>query len=351
MKFSIGIVGLPNVGKSTLFKALTKKQVDTSNYPFCTIDPNVGVVAVLDERLDKLAAVLKPKKIIPTTIEFVDIAGLVAGAHKGEGLGNQFLSHIREVKAIIHIVRAFDDKNVSHVSEDLNPERDIKTIELELILADLDLVEKKYKEVAPKAKTGEKEAKEILPVLEKIKTTLEQEKPVRSVDLSDEEQLLIKELNLLTPKPVLYVYNIGENSLGDKKESIGDKIQISAKLEAELADLHEEEAQEYMKAVGLEELGLNKLIRACYKLLNLITFFTTESNMVQTWTVNKSTPANEAAGVIHTDFQNKFIRAEVISWQDLIKAGSMQKARESGLMRTEGKDYVVQDGDVMYIKI
>lgn len=362
MKFSIGIVGLPNVGKSTLFKALTKKQVDTSNYPFCTIDPNVGVVAVPDERLDKLVDVLKPEKVIPTTIEFVDIAGLVAGAHKGEGLGNQFLSHIREVKAIVHIVRAFKDKNVSHVAEGINLDRDIKIVELELILADLALVDKGYKEVAPKARTGEKEAKELLPVLEKIKGVLEQEKPARLVELNEEEQVLIKELNLLTLKPVLYVLNVGEDEMqrvaavpepqpGRHGDLPYAEISICAKLEAELTDLSAEEAQEYMKEVSLKELGLNKLIKVSYKLLDLITFFTTESNILQAWTVKKGTPTNQAAGVIHTDFEEKFIKAEVIFWQDLVDSGSMQKAREQGLARTEGKDYLVQDGDVMHIRI
>ena len=362
MKFSIGIVGLPNVGKSTLFKALTKKQVDTSNYPFCTIDPNVGVVAVPDERLDKLAEVLKPEKVIPTTIEFVDIAGLVAGAHKGEGLGNQFLSHIREVKAIVHIVRVFEDKNVSHVVEGISPERDIKTVELELILADLAIVDRKHREIVPKARTGEKEAKELLPVLEKIKTTLEQEKLARSVSLSEEESILIKEFNLLTLKPVLYVLNVGEDEMqrvaavpepqpGRQGDLPYAEISICAKLEAELVDLSEEEAKEYMKEIGLEESGLNRLIKTSYKMLELITFFTTESNIVQAWTVKIGAKTDQAAGIIHTDFQEKFIKAEVISWQDLIRAGSMQKAREAGLARTEGKDYIIQDGDIVYFKI
>jgi len=351
MKFSIGIVGLPNVGKSTLFKALTKKQVDTSNYPFCTIDPNVGVVAVPDERLDRLTTVLKPQKVIPTTIEFVDIAGLVAGAHKGEGLGNQFLSHIREVKAIIHIVRAFKDKNVSHVAEGIDPECDIKTVELELILADLTLIDRGYKEVAPKAHTGEKEAQELLPILEKLKSALEQEKPARSVELNEEELDLIKDLNLLTQKPVLYVLNVDEGNMVNSQWSMDNSVQICAKLEAELVDLSAEETLEYMKEVGLKELGLNKLIKVSYKLLDLITFFTTESNILQAWTVKKGTPANQAAGVIHTDFDKKFIKAEVILWQDLVDSGSVQKAREKGLIRTEGKDYVVHDGDVIYFRI
>jgi len=351
MNFSIGIVGLPNVGKSTLFQALTKKQVDTSNYPFCTIDPNVGVVAVPDKRINKLAEVLHPEKVVPTTIEFVDIAGLVAGAHKGEGLGNKFLSHIREVKAIIHIVRAFEDKNVSHVSGKSNTEEDIKIIELELILSDLELVAKRWQEVLPKANSGEKQEKILLPILDKLKRALEQEKPARAVYLSQEEHDLIKELNLLTLKPVLYVLNIDEKQLSNSPKKIPDSINICAKLEAELADLDQKEAGEYMKEVGLKELGLNKLIKSGYKLLKLITFFTTQNNILQAWTVKRGTKVDEAAGVIHSDFQDKFIRAEVIMWEELFETGSSQNARERGKIRTEGKEYIVQDGDVIHYKI
>jgi len=352
MKFSIGIVGLPNVGKSTLFKALTKKQVDTSNYPFCTIDPNVGVVAVPDQRLNKLTEVLEPKKVIPTTIEFVDIAGLVAGAHKGEGLGNQFLSHIREVKAIIHLVRDFEDKDVSHVSGALDSIKDITTVDLELILADLSVIDKKLEIVKPKARSGEKEFKEQLPVLEKVKGILEQEKPVREFVLTQEERELIEELNLLTIKPVLYVFNVGEKAITESSQlPVAGAVRVCAGLEAEIADLSPTEAKEYMKQIGLKEMGLDRLIKASYELLDLITFFTTQSDILQAWTVKRGATANEAAGVIHTDFQDKFVKAEVISWQDLVANGGMQKARGSGLVRTEGKEYAVKNGDVIYIKI
>jgi len=352
MKFSLGIVGLPNVGKSTLFMALTKKQVDTSNYPFCTIDPNVGVVAVPDVRLNQLTEVLEPKKVIPTAIEFVDIAGLVAGAHKGEGLGNQFLSHIREVKAIIHLVRDFEDKDVSHVSGVIDSIRDITTIDIELILADLSIVDKKLEAIKPKARSGEKEAKELLSVLDKLKSILEQEKPARDLILSKEEHEIVIEFNLLTMKPVLYVFNVGEKAITESSQlPVAGAVRICAGLEAELADLPPDEVKEYMRQIGLQELGLNRLIKASYKLLNLITFFTTQSDILQAWTIERGATADDAAGLIHTDFQKKFIKAEVIAWSDLVKVGSIQKAREAGLVRTEGKGYMVQDGDVLYIKI
>lgn len=348
MSFSIGIVGLPNVGKSTLFKALTKKQVDISNYPFCTINPNVGVVAVPDERLDKLASLLKPEKVIPTTIEFVDIAGLVKNAHKGEGLGNQFLSHIREVKAIVQVVRDFQDANVAHVAGEVNPQSDIDTVNMELIFADLATLDRRLADVKPKAKTGEKEAKEILPSLEKIKSALEQGKLASQVELTHEEQLVVQDLHLLTMKPMLYVFNVDESG---RQESLPDAgIAISAKLESELADLSEQEALEYRKQAGLKESGLNKLIKASYQLLYLVTFFTTQSNILQAWTVKRGTKAPEAAGVIHTDFSEGFIKAEVINWQDLVKLGGEHQAREKGLLRVEGKDYVVQDGDVIHFR-
>lgn len=348
MSFSIGIIGLPNVGKSTLFKALTKKQVDISNYPFCTINPNVGVVAVPDERLDNLASLLKPEKVIPTTIEFVDIAGLVKNAHKGEGLGNQFLSHIREVKAIVQVVRDFQDANVAHVAGKVNPQSDIETVNMELIFADLATLDKRLADVKPKAKSGEKEAKEILPTLEKIKTALESGKLASGVELTHEEQELVKDLHLLTMKPVLYVYNIDES--GNREKLPNDGIAISAKLEAELADLSEKEAMEYRKEAAVMESGLDKLIKACYQLLDLVTFFTTQSNILQAWTIKRGAKAPEAAGVIHTDFAEGFIKAEVINWQDLVKVGREHQAREKGLLRIEGKDYMVQDGDVIHFR-
>lgn len=366
MSFSIGIVGLPNVGKSTLFKALTKKQVDISNYPFCTINPNVGVVAVPDERLDKLASLLKPEKVIPTTIEFVDIAGLVKNAHKGEGLGNQFLSHIREVKAIVQVVRDFKDANVAHVAGKVNPQSDIETVNMELIFADLATLDKRLSDIKPKAKSGEKEAKEILPTLEKIKTALEAGKLASEVELNHEEQELVKDLHLLTSKPMLYVYNVEESAITGTPESsdsgrprsedlgvpLGSvlTVKISAKLESELVDLSEQEAQDYRKQAGLAESGLNKLIKASYQLLDLLTFFTTQSNILQAWTVKRGAKAPEAAGVIHTDFAEGFIKAEVINWQDLVKVGGEHQAREKGLLRIEGKDYVVQDGDVIHFR-
>lgn len=352
MKFSLGIVGLPNVGKSTLFMALTKKQVDTSNYPFCTIDPNVGVVAVPDVRLNQLIEVLEPKKVVPTAIEFVDIAGLVAGAHKGEGLGNQFLSRIREVKAIIHLVRDFEDKDVSHVSGVIDSIRDIATIDIELILADLSVVDKKLEAIKPKARSGEKEAKELLSVLDKLKSFLEREKPARDLILTQEEHEIVIGFNLLTMKPVLYVFNVGEKAITESSQlPVAGAVRICAGLEAELADLPPDEVKEYMRQIGLQELGLNRLIKASYKLLNLITFFTTQSDILQAWTIERDSTADDAAGIIHTDFKEKFIKVEVIAWQDLVKAGSMQKVREAGLVRTEGKGYQVQDGDVLYIKI
>jgi len=290
--------------------------------------------------------------VIPTAIEFVDIAGLVAGAHKGEGLGNQFLSHIREVKAIIHLVRDFEDKDVSHVSGVIDSIRDITTIDIELILADLSIVDKKLEAIKPKARSGEKEAKELLSVLDKLKSILEQEKPARDLILSKEEHEIVIEFNLLTMKPVLYVFNVGEKAITESSQlPVAGAVRICAGLEAELADLPPDEVKEYMRQIGLQELGLNRLIKASYKLLNLITFFTTQSDILQAWTIERGATADDAAGLIHTDFQKKFIKAEVIAWSDLVKVGSIQKAREAGLVRTEGKGYMVQDGDVLYIKI
>jgi len=346
MSFSIGIVGLPNVGKSTLFQALTRKQVNTSNYPFCTIDPNVGVVAVPDGRLDKLTGVLKPEKVLPTTIEFVDIAGLVKNAHKGEGLGNQFLSHIREASAICHVVRVFEDENISHVAGKLDPESDTETINLELIFAGLATVDQRLEEVRPKAKTGIKEAKEQLPVLEKIKETLEAGKLVNTTPFSQEEEILVKELNLLTSKPIFLVYNVSEQDI----QKYDNKLAISARLEAELSELSKKEAQEYLEEFGLKEPGLSRVIKKAYQVLELITFFTTQNNILQAWTVPQNTKAPQAAGRIHTDFEKCFIKAEVINWKDLVGCFSEINAREQGKVRLEGKDYLVQDGDVIHFK-
>ena len=346
MSFSIGIVGLPNVGKSTLFKALTKKQVDAANYPFCTIDPNVGVVAVSDQRLEKLAQVSKSEKIIPTTIEFVDIAGLVKDAHKGEGLGNKFLANIREVDAIAQVVRKFSDKNVVHVSGEVNPDSDKETINLELIFADLQTVEKRHSSLTRLTHGQDKEALKALAVIDKIKNALDAGKLAISVDLKPEEEIYIKDLNLLTRKPMLYVLNVDE----DKVYQESDYIPISAKIEAELSELSDEEAKQYLKDLGMEQSGLDKLITASYKLLDLITFLTSGPKETKAWTIKRGTKAPQAAGVIHTDFEKGFIRAEIINWQDFVKAGGETAAKEQGLIRTEGKDYEMKDGDVCHFR-
>ena len=349
MSFSIGIVGLPNVGKSTLFTALTKKQVAVSNYPFCTIEPNVGIVAVPDERLNKLAEVLNPEKILPTTIKFVDIAGLVKGAFKGEGLGNKFLSHIREVDALVHLVRDFTDENIAHVQGQLNPAEDIKIINLELILADLETVNQHLEKLEKQSKgSAAKELIKNIQILEQLKKILEQEKFANELQVVDDDLPFIKELNLLTFKPVLYVYNIDENII-NKTLTYKQKpsLAISAKLEADLVSLTEIEAKEYLDSVGLKQTGLDRLILQSYNLLNLITFFTTQNKILQAWTVTKETTAPQAAGKIHTDFAKGFIKAEVINWQKLIEAGNETIAKEKGLIRTEGKNYHIQDGDVI----
>ncbi len=350
MGFSIGIVGLPNVGKSTLFKALTKNQVDISNYPFCTIDPNVGMVNVPDQRLDKLAKILKPKEIIPTFIEFVDIAGLVKGAHTGEGLGNQFLSRIREVDAIAEVVRVFSDPDVVHVAGRVDPDSDKETIKLELIFADLATVEKRLAKTKKEAKSGHKESIKLTELLKKIKNGLDQGQTVTSLGLIEEEKLLIKDLNLLTVKPIIYVLNISEQELNNQPSITNNQVAICAKLEVELTDLTEEETKEYLQEYGLAKSGLDTLITAAYKLLNLITFFTCQNQILQAWTVRQGAKAPEAAGKVHTDFAQGFIRAEVINWQNLAESGSQQTAREKGLIRTEGKEYIVKDGDIIHFK-
>lgn len=354
MSLQVGIVGLPNVGKSTLFKALTKQQVEAANYPFCTIDPNVGVVKVPDERLEKLAEISKSKKIIPTVIEFVDIAGLVAGAHKGEGLGNKFLAHIREVDAICQVVRNFTDPNVVHVEGRINPKSDAETINLELIFADLETVKKRLEGLQRESKGNtDKDLKKKIEILEKIKTTLEEGKLATSLGLEKEEKRLIKDLSLLTLKPMIYVLNIDETK--KEKEScnisnLESYLEISAKLEAELSELDEVEMRQYLAELNIVETGLDKLIKESYNLLNLITFFTSGEKETRAWTVERGAKAPEAAGKIHTDFEKGFIRAEVINWKNLVESGGELPAKEKGLIRLEGKDYETQDGDVVVFR-
>ena len=347
MALSIGIVGLPNVGKSTLFNILTKKGVEAANYPFCTIDPNVGVVKVPDFRLEKLAAISKPAKVIATTIEFVDIAGLVAGAHKGEGLGNKFLAHIRECSAICEVVRDFKDLNVIHVEGRVDPASDKETINMELIFADLATVEKRLEKTRREAKSGDKEIIYNNRILEKIYEHLAAGKAVRDLFFDEEELIFVKTLNLLTIKPIIYLLNIDENHSGDILPNTDDLvIKINVKLEEEIASLPENEQAEYIKELGLEQSGLDKLIKSAYKILGLETFFTTGADETRAWTIKKGIKAPQAAGEIHTDFIKGFVRAEVINWQKFVEAGSEAKAKELGWIRTEGKDYVFQDGDV-----
>lgn len=356
MSFSIGIVGLPNVGKSTLFNALTRsKQAQAQNYPFCTIDPNVGVVEVPDERLAKLSEVSGSKKIIPTVIEFVDIAGLVKGASEGQGLGNKFLSHIREVDAIAQVVRAFSDSNVIHVNNQVNPTDDAEVINLELALADLQTVSKRLENTQRNAKgTAAKEFAKQIELLEKVNKQLQEGKPARALEYDEEEKEMIKELHLLTMKPMLYVVNVDEDMTGGKKFEAptgSEQIEISAKLEAELADLSPEESVDYLKSLGLTQTGLDKLVLASYKLLNLITFLTSGEVETRAWTVKSGAKAPEAAGVIHTDFIKGFIKADVVNWKDFIEYRGWSGIKTSGKMRLEGKDYVVKDGDVVYFHI
>ncbi len=346
MPLSIGIVGLPNVGKSTLFNILTKKQVDASNYPFCTIDPNVGVVKVPDERLNKIAEISKPIKIIPTFIEFTDIAGLVKGAHKGEGLGNQFLSHIRECDAICEVIRDFHDTNIIHVEGEVNPLSDQETINMELIFADLKTVEKRLEKTNKELKSRAKEALKEKEILEKIQTMLESGKAARNLEIKEDELIFIKSLNLLTIKPIIYALNSDDTEKDSNFNWDGEIIRINVKMEEEIAALPEEEQAEYMKELGIEKSGLDKLIYSSYKLLGLETFFTTGKDETRAWTIKKGSKAPKAAAEIHTDFEKGFVRAEVVNWEKFIKAGNETRAKELGLVKTEGKDYIVKDGDI-----
>jgi GTP-binding protein YchF len=361
MSLKCGIVGLPNVGKSTLFNALTKAGIAAENYPFCTIEPNVGVVEVPDARLEKLTAIAKPQKTVPAIVEFVDIAGLVAGASKGEGLGNQFLANIRETDAIAHVVRCFVDENVVHVAGKIDPVSDIETINTELALADLATVEKQLAKNAKVAKAGgDKEAQRLVAVLEKVMVALDQGKPARSVDLYEEEKDVLRPLFLLTMKPTMYVANVSETGFHDnpllervQKYAAGENspvVAISAALEAQIADLSDEDKHVFLADMGLEEPGLNRLIRTGYALLGLQTYFTAGPKEVRAWTIHKGDTAPQAAGVIHTDFEKGFIRAEVIRYDDYISGAGEAGARDAGKMRVEGKEYVVQDGDVMHFR-
>ncbi len=362
MGLQIGIVGLPNAGKSTLFNALTHAGVAVASYPFTTIEPNVGVVPVPDRRLQDIAAIVGPERVVPATVEFVDVAGLVKGAHRGEGLGNQFLGHIRTVDAIAMVVRCFRDENVPHPEGVIDPRADVETLTLELTLADLATVERRLEKVRGQARARPKEFGALQDVLERVAQALGAGQPVRRLELTPEERAMLRELNLLTAKPVLYVANVGEEDLPEGGEHAATVCEIAAaedaecvvlcaEIEAELLDWPEEEAAEYRQALGLEEPGLHRLIRAGYRLLDLVTFFTTTGGReVRAWTVRRGTPVVEAAGKIHSDMQRGFIRAEVLSYEDLMQVGSFAAAREQGLVRTEGRDYIVQDGDIIHIR-
>jgi GTP-binding protein YchF len=361
MALQCGIVGLPNVGKSTLFNCLSSAKAESANYPFCTIEPNVGMITVPDERLNKISDLVNPQKIIPTTVEIVDIAGLVKGASKGEGLGNQFLGNIRNTDAILHVVRCFDDDNITHVDGSIDPVRDKEIIDTELQLKDLESVEAKILKVKKLAETGNKEAKTVYEVVSQIKSTLEQGKSARSIDLDSNQLKLIKDLNLLTLKPVLYVCNVDDASVvnGNKhtetfiksvKNENAQIMFVSAEIESDMIDMEEEDKMMFLEDMGLQESGVNRIIKSAYQLLNYQTYFTAGEKEVRAWTITQGDTAPQAAGVIHTDFEKGFIRAEVIAYEDYIEFGSEAKCREAGKLRVEGKDYIVKDGDIMHFR-
>jgi len=365
MGLNCGIVGLPNVGKSTIFSAVTSAPAEAANYPFCTIDPNVGIVAVPDKRLDKIVELIPPMKVVPATVEFVDIAGLVKGASQGEGLGNRFLASIREVGVIAHVVRCFDNSDIIHVNNKIDPASDIETINIELALADYDTVQKRYdkiKKVSRVDKAAQKENEKVLPILERLLSVLSEGIPARTLALDEEEEALVYDLHLITLKPVIYVCNVDEDGILEDNDyvktvrKIAEKenspvVTICGKIEAEIAALEsEEDRKEFLESVGLEESGLNHLIRAAYKALGLRTFFTAGKDEDRAWTFKNGAKAPECAGIIHTDFEKGFIKAEVYNCEDLFKYGSEQKVKEAGKYRLEGKEYVVQDGDIMFFK-